>query len=166
MKILITLLIAMSWHLSGATSWQLSEALEVGSEYMADLQEQDLNFVWFSNEDSYSCSYAEQQAQKYLRALGAQDIRMKCFGGIDFSTPMWTWGSLTLKAQFSAYKVFDGAKTPVTYQNVAFNGRDSCAFNLSLLKGVLEKVDHLEVTMLSFCRGNKGSFRAEVQVLK
>ena len=77
------------------------------------------------NQTYYNCDWAEDQVESHLEALGAQNVRVSCSGGIE-----WNWTSpIFVTARFDA---------PVPAANdasrsVVLAGRESCGFNTEFL---------------------------------
>ena len=139
---------------------------KLGTESLAERQEKSFEFNWNSNRSYYACSYAEGQAQKFLRALGAQEIATDCRGGIETGTPQWSWAPLNLKAQYVSAVQSENGNEPVTNQKVILRGSESCEFNVKLIEKILANVDHKLIKKSSTCFDARGSFRYEVEVLK
>ena len=147
-------------------SLQSFASLELGSEVLANRTEKSIEFNWNSNRSYYACSYAEGQARKYLRALGAQDISTDCRGGIEYGRPQWSWMPLSLDAQFTVLEQNDNGSEPVTNQKVVLRGNESCEFNVKLIQKLLAQVNHTLVKKSVNCFEARGSYRFEVEVVK
>ena len=73
------------------------------------------------NRTYYSCDWAENQAERHLKAMGAQNVRVTCTGGIDYN-----WVSpIFVRARFDAPVP---AENDVT-REVVLKGNDGCSFS-------------------------------------
>jgi hypothetical protein len=110
------------------------------------------SFSFSSHNSFYSCSYAENQATKTLKALGANVVDMRCAGGIDFEKyePVYLSGGFVLESQ--------GGKT------VVLKGRDSCEFNVQLIKNILATVNATVAKESHNCWDSEGNYRFEITV--
>lgn len=85
-----------------------------------------------------SCSYAKYQTEKFLTQIGAKEISVQCYGGLQNS-----W--------------FSPIRINASYQIINFEPEDdnlvikshfdsNCFFDTRLLSSLLEKQEHLEIT--------------------
>lgn len=108
------------------------------------------SFDYNSQESYYSCSYAESQAKKVLKTMGANVLDVNCSGGIDHNMlmPLSMDGGFILEAQ--------GTRT------VVLKGRDSCDFNVKLINTILATIPTASVKAQSNCWNSEGNYRFEV----
>ena len=110
--------------------------LLVLSSFSVMSAEEEVLFTYLGTEEGYeayyACSYAQEQAELYLKGLGAKDIKLECSGGLrgpyDWHDP------LKLRASFNM--------TPVEGE-VIFKSEHlftACAMNTRLIKKIIEVV--------------------------
>ena len=119
---------------------------------VAKAGEQTFSFHYNNNNAYYSCSYAEAQVVKTLTTLGAENVSTNCHGGIDHDQlwPVSVNAVYTLAAK--------GERT------VVIEGRESCDFNVKLIKAALINFDHEVVKAQASCWDASGRYRFELIV--
>jgi hypothetical protein len=101
-----------------------------------------VSFTYFGNEGGantfYACSYAESQAEYYLKTFGAENIQIYCGGGIT----SWSVMPISLRAEFDL-PVLMG-----TTESVEITGEPSspaCGINTMMIKKFLEVMNNVQV---------------------
>lgn len=102
------------------------------------------SFTYFGNEGGnqsfYACSYVEDQAEAYLELLGATNIDVTCFGGIQ------PWGSaqpVSIRAKYNLPEVTGQNVETVEIEGDTWN--PSCGINVRLMKEILKTFSNVEV---------------------
>lgn len=123
----------------------------IGFAGLAHASEQkSFNFDYSSNQSFFACSYVEGQASKVLTTLGAENVKMNCYGGIQYGQ----WLPVALSATFTIEE--KGART------VVLRGRDACDMNVKLIKTILTTVDHEVLSSSYSCWGSTGQYKFEI----
>jgi hypothetical protein len=106
-------------------------------------QSVNVSFTYFGNEGNrqsyYACSYVENQAEKYLELLGATDIDVQCFGGIN---PSWV-APVSLDASFEVPQLSGSEGEIVEIKGDHWN--PSCGINVRMIREFLKKFPHVKV---------------------
>ena len=115
-------------------------SLLISSTMAGEFAERDLFFridssTAFGGRVYYDCDHVENKTRSMLKTLGAQDIEVRCSGGIDpFGQRSISWES-SVKTTFKA-------PTSGKYQAVEFSDFDSC----HLASEILDNIDESFIT--------------------
>lgn len=113
----------------------------------------EFKFHYSNNNAYYACSYAEAQVEKTLAALGADGISSSCTGGIDHDQ-LWPV-SVT-----ASYEAIVKGQSQVTLQ-----GRESCDFNVKLIKAAVQHFGYEVVEAKSNCWDASGNYKFVINLL-
>lgn len=104
----------------------------------------NINFTYFGNEGGrqsyYACDYAQYQTESYLELLGATNIDVTCFGGIQ------PWGSVqpvSIRASYDLPVVTGQSVETVELKGDSFN--PACGINVRIIKEILKTMTNVEV---------------------
>ena len=118
-------------------------------------------FSFHSFYSYYSCDYVEGRAQQILTDLGAQDINVKCRGGL----PDWDINWVT--AEYSVLQSADADKATTVGQvrsrGVSFD--ESCDLNEQMTNRFLKNFEVYTQEKRGFCNYSQGRMRYSVQLL-
>jgi len=120
---------------------------------------QKMDFHFYSHRSFYSCHYAEKQTDLVLTALGAQNIKIQCRGGLPH------FEHVDVKAEFDSAQPASSSEQKGEYVFVELRFDESCQFNKELVKEILP---HFEVDVQKHwgsCWYSKGRFAYELEVL-
>jgi hypothetical protein len=118
---------------------------------------ESLNFTYFGNEGRnriyLSCDYAERATEDILVQMGAENIDVRCNGGLDFG--YYTPVSINAK--------FDFATTGTVAIESDFN--TNCYFDTALVNRMVRKFDNIsKVSANSFCFSSDDNYSFELDV--
>lgn len=102
-----------------------------------------VSFTYFGNEGGrqsyYACDYVESQAVSYLELLGATNVDVSCFGGIN----PWSVQPVSLKATFDLPEVTGSSVETVEIKGDTWN--PACGINVRMIKEFLKVFTNVEV---------------------
>ena len=118
-------------------------------------------FSFSSFNSYYHCDYVERQAEEALEALGAQDINVRCRGGLPNFDINW------ITAEYSVLQTADADKATTVGQvrsrNLRF--RESCDLNDRMMKKFLSEFEVYEQRRTGSCHDSRGRIKYDVQLL-
>lgn len=107
-----------------------------------------VSFTYFGNEGGnqhfYACSYAEDQTYSHLEALGATNIDVSCFGGIQST---WVIQPVSLRATYDLPVVTGAGTQKVKIKGDSFN--PACGLNVRIMKEILKTFTNVTVVKKS-----------------
>ncbi|MBY0517623.1 MAG: hypothetical protein K2P81_11975 [Bacteriovoracaceae bacterium] len=104
------------------------------------------NYTDFGNDgfsrNYYSCSFAEATLESHLETLGASNISVNCFGGIE----SWGVSPVSLSATFDVPTATAANHTRANAVKIQSSNRfeQSCFFNTKLLKELVKVFPNVE----------------------
>lgn len=105
------------------------------------------SFTYFGNEGGrqsfYACDYVEYQTEQYLELLGATDIDVSCFGGIQ----PWGVQPVSINAKFTLPVVTGSGVEEVKIEGDTWN--PACGVNVRIMKEILNVFTNVEVVKKS-----------------
>ena len=118
-------------------------------------------FSFSSFNSYYHCDYVERQATRTLEALGAQNIKVDCRGGL----PDWDINWIT--AEFSVLRTADADKATTTARvvNRGLEFRESCDLNKEMTRRFLREFEVTDSNRRGSCRDSRGRLKYNVQLL-
>lgn len=117
---------------------------------VANASEKSVSFHYNNPNSYYSCSYAEGMMVNLLNEFGATEVSTNCTGGIQHDQ-LWP---VSVDASFSHEE--QGGRT------VLIKGKESCDFNVKMIKAVLATVEHEVVKGSDSCWDAQGQYSYEV----
>lgn len=120
-----------------------------------------VSFSYISNSNFYSCSFAEREAATLLLQLGADDINVRCRGGLPDSRSLFVTANF-YRAVFREHP-FSGAcreQVSLRYNN------DSCDFRERMIDKFLTAFEVGHKNKRSSCWDSRGSLRYSFSILK
>lgn len=129
----------------------------------------EVKFNHISKDSYYSCSYAEAQAKKYLKMLGAVNIQTKCTGGIQPGAPSSSWIFLSLEISYDALvavKPSSKDAIAVEFETVRIRGNEACDLKVGLIDTLVKNMDVQVVKSSNSCYHANGRFNYEISTLK
>ena len=117
------------------------------------------NLSYSSFRSFYSCDYAEDRAEAFLKQLGAKNVRTRCSGGLPDSQ------FVNVRATFEA-AVPAARGSQASFQRVTLSARESCDFNEQLIRQILPFFTVRNVQSRSSCWDSQGRVGFTLDVLK
>ena len=100
----------------------------------------------------YNCDSLEDMTENMLKKLGANDVRVRCSGGLESGT---YWGPASITASFSS----------ASYKAFQLRDSDNCHAAQEIFAGLRSKLDLNSISgTKSFCDGND-SYRIQGNAL-
>jgi hypothetical protein len=129
----------------------------------ARLEKQKLSFSYSGFRSAYSCSYVESQTEKVLKALGAQNVSVRCSGGLEDRSE-----TVFIRAQFSSVRETTADKSTRTASPtpVTFKFDESCDLHVRIIRSALKKFEVYAEDNDSSCYNWQGRVNYGVVVLK
>lgn len=129
----------------------------------ARLEKQKLSFSYSGFRSAYSCSYVENQTKKILKGLGAQNVSVRCSGGIEDRSE-----TVFVRAQFSSIRETTADKSTRTASPtpVTFKFDESCDLHERIIRYSLKKFEVYAEDNDSSCYNWQGRVNYSVVVLK
>lgn len=130
------------------------------SAFGSELVSRKFSFTYFGSDVGsrtfYSCDSAEDMLRDRLVELGAQNVRVSCFGGIENWGGTWNATPVSLTARFMVPGTRANAQRLVIMGD-RFNS--NCDFNVQMMNKLLKNLPNARmVSRKSSCRGARGSW--------
>jgi len=124
---------------------------------------QKVQFSHSGFRSSYSCSYVEGQTKKILKALGAQEIKVRCSGGLESRSE-----TVFIRAQFLAlHETTEEKSTQVaTILPVKLKFKESCSLHKTIVDQLLKKFEVYTHKEFNNCYDWQGRVEYDLTVLK
>ena len=127
----------------------------------AQLEDQKLKFYYSSIRSAYACSYMEVQTLLILEALGAQNIDVRCTGGLPYSD--YLNATIKFKSLASTTAATSELVGKRTYKELNFD--ESCDFNERLTRRLLKGFEVYKTKTRGSCRDSQGNITFKVELL-
>ena len=111
----------------------------------------------------YNCDSLEDMTENMLKKLGANDVRVRCSGGLESGT---YWGPASITASFSSPVLGSGSSArSASYKAFQLRDSDNCHAAQEIFAGLRSKLDLNSISgTKSFCDGND-SYRIQGNAL-
>ncbi len=116
-----------------------------------------IDVYFFSTRTYYSCDFAESQTEKILEKIGAQDIKVRCSGGLPY------YSYVDVRADFT---VATNDDDDATYNLVEIKTDDSCDLNERILDEAFATFSTLNLNSSGVCWDSQGRLKYTAEVLK
>lgn len=83
----------------------------------------------------YTCDAARSALESHLKTLGAQDMHVRCNGGLENWGSTWQYTALSLNATFTAPQTMDASRTDTV--RLRSRGNEGCDLNVGMLKKLI-----------------------------
>lgn len=128
----------------------------------------NVHFSYSSVRDAYSCSYLKQQANHALQLLNARDVQVICRGGLPYDSLIVA--NISFRSAVATRNISGGVDSGLIenadYSALNLKSKNSCSFNLSLIKDLLSAFDVNALVDKSHCWDSKGRVDLRFNVLK
>ena len=133
---------------------------QVEQEFMIDSD------VDFGGKIYYRCDTVEISVKLLLEKMGARDVQVRCYGGIDQFRPV-ELSSSSLKLQYTVLSSRDSssARYPTQWTAVSIRSFESCHLLTQVFKQVKGQFELRNITGPSTCFSSNQNFRVQFETL-
>jgi hypothetical protein len=129
----------------------------------ARFEKQKLSFSFSGFRSAYSCSYAENQTEKILKTLGAENLSVRCSGGLEDRS-----NTVFIRAQFMSLRETTIEKSTRAASPVQLKLKfdESCDLHETIIRQALKKFEVYAEDNDSSCNNWQGKVKYTAIVLK
>lgn len=108
----------------------------------------------------YSCDYVETQTEEVLEVFGATNVRVSCFGGVEYGR----MSPVSVTATFEL-PVLVGAVERTTIKGDKWN--PSCGINVAIVKNLLPAFSNVKVLSKNDrCSSERSNYSYELEIAR
>lgn len=144
-------------------------SFSIAEDVSAKWEKYEKDFAIDSNLDFgghiyYNCRDMEYRVEQFLEKMGAKEIQVRCYGGIDHFLPPIAWES-SISMNFSALRMNADSQMKASWKTVQLRSYDDCHLLNQIFMHVKGDFEIMNLEGPAYCGSRNGTFRVKLDTL-